>query len=97
MAKLFPMGCDPEEGMLTIDLGMQAVFPMSVEVQQSKVVSFLELSFKLLYKRGFHIIACCESGNVGITGENESEYSSRKIDYNNKFLSLKAQRIHSPS
>ena len=37
MLKLFPMGCDPEEGILTVDLGLQFVFPLAVSVKTSKV------------------------------------------------------------
>jgi hypothetical protein len=37
MLKLFPMGCDPEEGILTVDLGVQAVFPFAVSVKTSKM------------------------------------------------------------
>lgn len=37
MLKLFPMGCDPEEGILTVDLGFQAVCPLAVSVKTSKV------------------------------------------------------------
>jgi hypothetical protein len=36
MLKLFPLGCDPDEGILTIDLGAQGVFPLSVSVTRSK-------------------------------------------------------------
>lgn len=36
LLKLFPMGCDPEEGILTVDLGVQAVFPFIVNVKTSK-------------------------------------------------------------
>jgi Outer membrane protein beta-barrel domain len=35
MLKLFPMGCDPDEGIFTIDLGVQAVFPLSVDVKHT--------------------------------------------------------------
>jgi hypothetical protein len=37
MLKLFPMGCDPDEGILTVELGPQFVFPFSVSVQKSKM------------------------------------------------------------
>jgi Outer membrane protein beta-barrel domain len=33
MLKLFPMGCDPDEGILTVDLGAQAVMPLSVSFE----------------------------------------------------------------
>jgi hypothetical protein len=32
--KLFPMGCDPDEGILTVDLGAQAVIPLSVAFEK---------------------------------------------------------------
>ena len=35
MLKLFPMGCDPDRGILTIDLGFQALFPISVDVKHT--------------------------------------------------------------
>lgn len=34
MLKLFPMGCDPDEGILTVDLGVQAVMPLSVTLEE---------------------------------------------------------------
>lgn len=33
MLKLFPMGCDSDEGILTVDLGAQAVMPLSVSFE----------------------------------------------------------------
>ncbi len=36
MLKLFPMGCDPDEGILTVELGPQFVFPLVVNVKTSK-------------------------------------------------------------
>lgn len=38
MVKLFPMGYDPDAGILAIDLGAQAVFPISVSVKRSSNV-----------------------------------------------------------
>lgn len=34
MVKLFPMGCDPDEGILTVDLGLQAVMPLHVAFEK---------------------------------------------------------------
>jgi Outer membrane protein beta-barrel domain len=34
MLKLFPMGCDSDEGILTVDLGAQAVMPLSVSFEE---------------------------------------------------------------
>jgi hypothetical protein len=34
MLKLFPMGCDPDEGILTVDLGLQAVWPLGVAFEK---------------------------------------------------------------
>ena len=34
MVKLFPMGCDPDEGILTVDLGFQAVWPLGVAFEK---------------------------------------------------------------
>ena len=39
MLKWFPMGRDPEEGILTVDLGIQLVMPLSVSIQRSKAAS----------------------------------------------------------
>lgn len=36
MVKLFPMGYDPDAGILAIDLGAQAVFPISVSVKSNR-------------------------------------------------------------
>jgi Outer membrane protein beta-barrel domain len=38
MLKLFPMGCDPDRGILTIDLGFQALFPISVDVKHTEPI-----------------------------------------------------------
>jgi Outer membrane protein beta-barrel domain len=35
MLKLFPMGCDPDNGILTMDLGVQFLFPLSVDVKRT--------------------------------------------------------------
>lgn len=35
MLKLFPMGCDPDKGILTVDLGIQFLFPISVAVKHT--------------------------------------------------------------
>jgi Outer membrane protein beta-barrel domain len=34
MLKLFPMGCDPDEGILTVDLGAQFVMPLSITLEK---------------------------------------------------------------
>jgi hypothetical protein len=39
MLKWFPMGCDPEEGILTVDLGAQLVMPLSAGVKRSGIFS----------------------------------------------------------
>jgi len=36
MLKLFPMGCDPDEGILTVDLGVQAVMPIAVTFEKKR-------------------------------------------------------------
>jgi Outer membrane protein beta-barrel domain len=33
MVKLFPMGCDPDKGILTVDLGVQAAMPLSTALE----------------------------------------------------------------
>lgn len=55
MLKLFPMGCDPDEGILTVDLGVQGVLPISVSVERSKSKKDTEEleEFKDSKKKGF--------------------------------------------
>jgi Outer membrane protein beta-barrel domain len=39
MLKWFPMGCDPEEGVLTVDIGAQLVMPLGGGIKKSKTSS----------------------------------------------------------
>eukprot|EP00540_Astrosyne_radiata_P004378 CAMPEP_0116823118 /NCGR_PEP_ID=MMETSP0418-20121206/666_1 /TAXON_ID=1158023 /ORGANISM="Astrosyne radiata, Strain 13vi08-1A" /LENGTH=266 /DNA_ID=CAMNT_0004451347 /DNA_START=3297 /DNA_END=4097 /DNA_ORIENTATION=- len=36
MVKVYPMGCDPDEGIFYVDLGTQGVLPLAVNVKKSK-------------------------------------------------------------
>ena len=36
LVKLFPMGCDPEEGILTVELGPEFVFPVGVTLKKKE-------------------------------------------------------------
>jgi len=53
MLKFFPTGYDSDEGILSIDLGVQGVFPMSVEVKQSEKDSFGVLTGNLVEPKDF--------------------------------------------
>ena len=57
MVKFFPMGCDPEEGVLDIHLGLQGEFPLSGVVEKSTTSDTDKLeedkSFKKEYIKPF--------------------------------------------